>query len=68
MFVNLPPAFKTAASIAARAAGLTEIMYLPLAPRSIAEAGTVVIPIVKIIDATSKVTRKDLDLNLMTYP
>ena len=40
--VNFPPALATAASIAARAAGLTEIMYLPLAPRSMAEAGAAV--------------------------
>jgi len=36
------PKTATAASIAARAAGFTEMMYLPFAPRSMAEVGTAV--------------------------
>ena len=39
----------TAASTAALAVGVTEMMYLPFAPKSIAVAGTMVLPSEKIV-------------------
>ena len=57
LFVIFPPALATAASIAMRAEGVTEMMYLPFAPKSIADAGTAVIPIDVMMSATRSATR-----------